>query len=53
MSGVTEIRSDLIKKYRRQINEKSYVVKSKEIAQKMASELFNKKSSNGRVDFRI
>lgn len=39
------MRTDLIKKFRREINEKKYEVKSDEIASKMASELFNVKNS--------
>lgn len=34
------LRMDLIKKYRKQIREQTYVVRSDEIAQKMAQELF-------------
>ncbi len=34
------LRLDLIKKYRKQIRERTYVIRSEEIAQKMAQELF-------------
>ena len=34
------LRMDLIKKYRKQIREQTYVIRSDEIAQKMAQELF-------------
>jgi anti-sigma28 factor (negative regulator of flagellin synthesis) len=39
------VRTDLIKKFRKQINEKKYEVKSDQIASKMANELFNVKNS--------
>lgn len=52
MSSLTGVRVDLVKKYRKQIIEKTYVIKSKEIAQKMACELFNSKSPSSRQDFR-
>ena len=39
------VRTDLIQKFRRQINEKKYEVKSEQIASKMASELFEVKNS--------
>ena len=38
------VRMDLVKKYRKQINEKTYKIKSSEIAEKMASDIFNNKS---------
>lgn len=37
------VRMDLVKKYRKEINEKRYKIKSREIASKMAKELFNGK----------
>ncbi|MBI5177934.1 MAG: hypothetical protein HZA04_01580 [Nitrospinae bacterium] len=36
----TGIRFDLVRKFRKQIREQTYVVKSDEIASKMAQELF-------------
>ena len=45
VTNVDGIRSDLVKKYRKQINEQKYVIKSDQIASKMANELFNVKNS--------
>ncbi len=39
----SSVRMDLVKKYRKEINEKKYKIKSREIATKMAKELFNGK----------
>ena len=39
-SNGSGLRMDLIKKYRKQIREQTYVIRSSEIAQKMAQELF-------------
>ncbi len=40
VGNISGLRMDLIKKYRKQIREQTYVVRSDEIAQKMAQELF-------------
>jgi anti-sigma28 factor (negative regulator of flagellin synthesis) len=47
------IRTDLIKKFRKQINEKKYEVKSDEIASKMANELFNVKNSTMLIRLKV
>lgn len=39
-NGSNGLRLDLIRKYRKQIREQSYVIRSEEIASKMAQELF-------------
>ncbi len=52
MSAISGIRVDLVKKFRKQINEKSYKIKSEEIAGKMAKELFNVKSAASRINLR-
>ncbi|MFQ5432966.1 MAG: flagellar biosynthesis anti-sigma factor FlgM [Nitrospinota bacterium] len=39
----SSVRMELVKKYRKEINEKKYRVKSLEIASKMAKELFTGK----------
>ncbi len=46
------VRMKLIKRYRKEINEKTYKIKSKEIATKMARELFNGKSPTSRMNFK-
>jgi len=46
------VRMELVKKYRKEINEKTYKIKSKEIAGKMAIELFNGKSPASRMNFK-
>ncbi len=43
VSQNSSVRMDLVKKYRKEINEKKYKIKSLEIASKMAKELFNGK----------
>ncbi len=45
INGAGGIRTDLIKKFRKEINNKTYRVKSDEIATKMAKDFFNLKSS--------
>lgn len=46
------VRMELVKKYRKEINEKTYKIKSKEIASTMAKELFNGKSPASRISFK-
>jgi anti-sigma28 factor (negative regulator of flagellin synthesis) len=41
VSPNSSVRMELVKKYRKEINEKKYKIKSREIASKMAKELFN------------
>lgn len=53
MSSDNGIRNELVKKYRKEISEKKYKVKSKEIASKLAKEIFNHRSSSGRLDLKI
>ena len=53
VSATDGIRTDLIKKYRKAINEKNYEVKSMEIAAKMADELFNSKNTVIRTKLKV
>ncbi len=53
MPPVGRIRRELVEKFRKEISSKKYKVKSKEIASKMAKEIFNAKSSSGRIDLKL
>ncbi|GMT42344.1 MAG: hypothetical protein IEMM0002_0755 [bacterium] len=49
---IAGIRMELVKKYRKEIIDKTYKIKSVEIASKMAKELFNGKSPASRINFK-
>ncbi len=53
MPPVSGIRKELVEKFRKEIADKKYKVKSREIASKMAKEIFSTKSSSGRIDLKL
>jgi len=53
MPAVNNVRKELVEKFKKEVMDKKYKVKSKEIASKMAEGLFTQKSANGRIDLKI
>lgn len=52
MPTVGGIRTELIKKFRKQINDKTYKIKSDEIATKMASEIMSVRTPYSKINLK-
>ena len=49
----SSVRSELVEKYRKQIAEKRYKIKSREIADKMAKDIFDTKNNTMRSSLKV